>query len=104
MREPKPCRATTAECRRRGSGNNTGISVSPLEEERRRLLQNLVVYFDYDQAEIRPEFNALLQAHGQNLAMNPNAQIGSKGTRTSAAAASTTSASASAARKPCGAC
>jgi peptidoglycan-associated lipoprotein len=58
-----------------GSGNNTGISVSPLEEERRRLLQNLVVYFDYDQAEIRPEFNALLQAHGQNLAMNPNAQI-----------------------------
>ena len=58
-----------------GSANNTGITVSPLEEERRRMLQNLVVYFDYDQAEIRPEFNALLQAHGQNLAMNPNAQI-----------------------------
>ena len=36
---------------------------------------NLVVYFDYDQAEIRPEFNALLQAHGQNLATNPNAQM-----------------------------
>jgi peptidoglycan-associated lipoprotein len=56
-------------------GNGGGLVVSPLEEERRRLLQNLVVYFDYDQAEIRPEFNALLQAHGQNLATNPNAQV-----------------------------
>jgi peptidoglycan-associated lipoprotein len=56
-------------------GNNTGITVSPLEEARRRMLQNLVVYFDYDQAEIRPEFNELLQAHGQNLASNPNAQV-----------------------------
>jgi peptidoglycan-associated lipoprotein len=56
-------------------GNSGGISVSPLEEARQRLLQNLVVYFDYDQAEIRPEFNELLQAHGQNLATNPNAQV-----------------------------
>jgi peptidoglycan-associated lipoprotein len=56
-------------------GSNTGITVSPIEEARRRLLQNLVVYFDYDQADIRPEFNELLQAHGQNLASNPNAQV-----------------------------
>ncbi len=56
-------------------GSNSGITVSPLEEARRRLLQNLVVYFDYDQADIRPEFNALLQAHGQFLASNPNAQV-----------------------------
>jgi peptidoglycan-associated lipoprotein len=56
-------------------GNGGGITVSALDEQTRRLLQNLVVYFDYDQAEIRPEFNALLQAHGQNLASNPNAQV-----------------------------
>jgi peptidoglycan-associated lipoprotein len=56
-------------------GNDGGITVSALDEQTRRLLQNLVVYFDYDQAEIRPEFNALLQAHGQNLASNPNAQV-----------------------------
>jgi peptidoglycan-associated lipoprotein len=52
-----------------------GIAVSPLEAERARLMQQLVVYFDYDRADIRPEFNALLQAHGQYLAQNPNVQI-----------------------------
>ena len=58
-----------------GSNTSTGIVVSPLEAERQRLLQTLVVYFDYDQAEIRPEFNALLQAHGQNLSANASAQV-----------------------------
>jgi peptidoglycan-associated lipoprotein len=56
-------------------GENTGITVSPLEEEQRRLMQQLVVYFDYDQAEIRPEFNAMLAAHGQYLARNPNVRV-----------------------------
>jgi len=58
-----------------GQGGAGGIQVSPLEAERARLMQQLVVYFDYDQAEIRPEFNALLQAHGQYLAMNASAQV-----------------------------
>ena len=57
------------------SGSGSSISVSPLEAERQRLLGTLVVYFDYDEAEIRQEFNALLQAHGQNLAMNASAQV-----------------------------
>jgi peptidoglycan-associated lipoprotein len=52
-----------------------GITESPLEAEQRRLMQQLVVYFDYDTADILPEFNALLQAHGQFLARNPNTQI-----------------------------
>jgi peptidoglycan-associated lipoprotein len=51
------------------------ITESPLEAEQRRLLTQLVVYFDYDEAEILPEFNALLQAHGRNLAANPNMQV-----------------------------
>ncbi len=51
------------------------ITESPLEAEQRRLMQQLVVYFDYDEAEILPEFNALLQAHGQFLARNPNSQL-----------------------------
>jgi peptidoglycan-associated lipoprotein len=59
----------------RGQGEGSGISISPLEAERARLMQQLVVYFDYDEAEILPEFNALLQAHGQFLAQNPNTQI-----------------------------
>jgi peptidoglycan-associated lipoprotein len=56
-------------------GGGGGIAVSPLEAERARLMQQLVVYFDYDEAEILPEFNALLQAHGQFLAQNPNSQL-----------------------------
>ena len=52
-----------------GGGN---ITETPLEAEQRRLMQQLVVYFEYDEAEILPEFNALLQAHGQFLARNPN--------------------------------
>jgi peptidoglycan-associated lipoprotein len=57
------------------SGGSGVITESPLEAEQRRLLSLLVVYFDYDEAEILPEFNALLQAHGRNLAANPNMQV-----------------------------
>ncbi len=57
------------------SGGSGVITESPLEAEQRRLLGQLVVYFDYDQADIKPEFNALLQAHGRNLAANPNMQV-----------------------------
>ena len=57
------------------SGGGGGINVTPLEAERLRLLGQLVVYFDYDQADILPEFNAQLQAHGQQLAQNPGMQL-----------------------------
>ena len=56
-------------------GGGGDISVSPLEAERQRLMQELVVYFDYDTADILPEFNALLAAHGQFLAQNPSTQL-----------------------------
>ena len=59
----------------RQGGDGGSITESPLEAEQRRLMQQLVVYFDYDEAEILPEFNALLQAHGQFLARNPNSQL-----------------------------
>jgi peptidoglycan-associated lipoprotein len=55
-----------------GGGDRSGASISAAEAERIRLLSLLVVYFDYDQADIRPEFSAQLQAHGQNLAQNPS--------------------------------
>jgi peptidoglycan-associated lipoprotein len=61
-----------------GAGGGGGISVSPLtaeEEARQRLMSQLVVYFDYDQADIRPEFTAMLQAHAQYLAQNQNVQV-----------------------------
>jgi peptidoglycan-associated lipoprotein len=52
-----------------------GIQVSPLEAEQARLMQQLVIYFDYDQAEIMPEFNGMLTAHGRFLSQNTNAQV-----------------------------
>jgi peptidoglycan-associated lipoprotein len=58
-----------------GAGGGSGIQVSPVEAERQRLLQQLVVYFDFDQAEIKPEFNAMLAAHGQYLAQNSNVHV-----------------------------
>jgi peptidoglycan-associated lipoprotein len=58
-----------------GQGNGGGVQVSELAARNQALLQQLVVYFDYDQADIRPEFNTQLQAHGQYLAMNANAQL-----------------------------
>jgi len=58
-----------------GNGDGSGITTSPLEEEQRRLMEQLVVYFDYDQAEIKPEYTALLAAHGQFLAQNSSSQL-----------------------------
>ena len=52
-----------------------GITGSPLEAAQARLLQTLVIYFDYDQAEIKPEFTQVVQAHGQRLASNGSMQI-----------------------------
>jgi peptidoglycan-associated lipoprotein len=68
---PDPGASTSA----LGGGGNSGASVSAAEAERQRLMSLLVVYFDYDQADIRPEFNAQLQAHGQFLAGNANASL-----------------------------
>ena len=58
-----------------GSSGNGGITGSPLEQERARLLQTLVIYFDYDQAEIKPEFTQVVQAHGQRLASSGSMQV-----------------------------
>jgi peptidoglycan-associated lipoprotein len=59
--------------------SDSGITVDPLERDRleqeRIAMQNLVVYFDYDRAEIRPEFNSMLAAHGRVLGENPNRQL-----------------------------
>ncbi len=39
------------------------------------LLSRLVVYFEFDQSDIDPEFNALLAAHGEYLAGTGGAQV-----------------------------
>jgi len=57
------------------SSGSSGITGSPLEQAQARLLQTLVIYFDYDQAEIKPDFTAVVQAHGQRLASNASMQV-----------------------------
>jgi peptidoglycan-associated lipoprotein len=36
---------------------------------------NLIVYFEFDSSEIRPEFNAMLAAHARYLASDPNLSV-----------------------------
>jgi len=57
------------------TGAGTGITGSALDSANARALQTLVIYFDFDQAEIKPEFTAVVQAHGQRLATNANLQV-----------------------------
>jgi len=38
-------------------------------------LSTLIIYFDYDQSDLRPEYNEVLAAHGAYLAANTGAQL-----------------------------
>lgn len=65
----------------RGAGDGAGIGVfgdggsGPGPAGQSALLDQLVVYFDFDQSDIRPEFNQMLAAHGEYLATNPQARL-----------------------------
>lgn len=58
-----------------GVGGGGGIGITPEEAERQRVMQDLIVYFDFDRSEIRPEFNQMLTAHGGYLAGNTTARL-----------------------------
>ncbi|HEY7673119.1 MAG TPA: peptidoglycan-associated lipoprotein Pal [Gammaproteobacteria bacterium] len=50
-------------------GEATGGNVPP------GLMDQLVVYFDFDSSDIKPDFNSMLAAHGQYLAANSGVQL-----------------------------
>jgi peptidoglycan-associated lipoprotein len=56
-----------------GGGGDVGVSAISARD--RELVRTLVIYFDYDQADIKPEFNELLAAHGRQLVASPNMQL-----------------------------
>jgi peptidoglycan-associated lipoprotein len=62
-----------------GAGGGGGIGV--FEDETASfggpagLMDQLVVYFEFDTSDIRADFNTMLAAHGQYLASNANAQV-----------------------------
>ena len=60
-----------------GIGSNGGPEVfrEVPGENATGLLGQLIVYFQFDQSEIDPEFNALLAAHGEYLATTANASV-----------------------------
>jgi len=45
------------------------------EAPEQTLLSRLVLYFDFDQSDIRAEFSDMLAAHGRYLANNPEARV-----------------------------
>ena len=57
-----------------GSGGPGGINAVATELPQ-NLLENLVVYFEFDSSEIRSEFTDTLAAHGRYLASNPGVEI-----------------------------
>ena len=58
-----------------GFDGGGGIGQSALTPEQQRLMENLVVYFEFDRSEIQPQFNDMLAAHGQYLANNPQERV-----------------------------
>ena len=63
----------------RGIDGGGGIAMTPEEAARQRemdeLMRNIVVYFEFDQSDIRPEFNDMLEAHADFLARNRGASV-----------------------------
>ncbi len=62
-----------------GLDGRGGIAMTPEEAARERemqeLMQNIVVYFEFDQSNIQGEFNNMLSAHGDFLSRNQGASV-----------------------------
>ncbi len=50
------------------------LRADPLSDPSSILAQR-VIYFDFDRSDIKPEFMAVVQAHAQYLAQNPNVRV-----------------------------
>jgi peptidoglycan-associated lipoprotein len=61
-----------------GVGNNGSGEFLPFEGAQpgdRELLQDLVIYFEFDSSEIRSDFNAMLAAHARYMASDPSISV-----------------------------
>ncbi|HHH36828.1 MAG TPA: peptidoglycan-associated lipoprotein Pal [Gammaproteobacteria bacterium] len=52
----------------------TGFAADPLSDPN-SILAKRVIYFDFDSTEIKPEFQALIEAHGRYLAEHPDVSV-----------------------------
>src|SRR6185436_17458344 len=89
---------TGTETNRTGDNDVSGRNL-PADEQAKQaaIAAGTIIYFEYDRAEIKPEFVPIVTAHASTSTRTAATRFVSKATRTSAARASTTSASASAA-------
>lgn len=58
-----------------GVGDPSTIGSTPINSNFAAIPSERVVYFDFDRSELRPQDQALLQAHASYLSMNPNVII-----------------------------
>lgn len=58
-----------------GNGGQYGNNQGGSSGADAALLARRIVYFDYDQSSIKPEYMAILDAHARYLRSNPNAQV-----------------------------
>jgi peptidoglycan-associated lipoprotein len=54
-----------------GEGSGQGVFTAQALEDPESPLSQRIIYFDYDSNEIKPEFQAILMAHGEFLVQNP---------------------------------
>ena len=57
-----------------GAGGRFGPFVGEQPGDR-ELLNDVIIYFEFDSSEIRSDFNAMLAAHGRYLAATPSASV-----------------------------
>jgi peptidoglycan-associated lipoprotein len=57
-----------------GAGGAGGMQMSPLDDPN-SLLSKRVIYFDFDKADIRPEFRDIVQAHAAYLGQNSSVRV-----------------------------
>jgi peptidoglycan-associated lipoprotein len=53
-----------------GSGMGSGALGGPGASQ-----ENRVIYFEFDRFDVKPEYNAILQAHGRYLSGNPGSRV-----------------------------
>src|SRR5690606_20823542 len=52
-----------------------GVFEDDAARQQQQLMDQLIVYFPYDQADVPADYNSMLAAHGQFLSSNRGAQI-----------------------------
>ena len=60
------------------SATQDSVGANPLKDPN-NILSKRSVFFDFDKDEVKPEYRALVEAHGKYLVANPNAKLSIQG-------------------------